>query len=143
MSEKKVTKKEQAQPVDLLDVLLDKNNKEPIVLMDEKGRQISFEQVAIIPYDINDTKVLYVVLKPIDKIDGIADDEAVVFLVDQDKNGNTVLRVEEDDLLEEARAAAPKKTTTAKKAPAKTATTKKAPAKTTAPAKKVAGKKSK
>ncbi len=155
MSEKKVTKKEQAQPVDLLDVLLDKNNKEPIVLMDEKGRQISFEQVAIIPYDINDTKVLYVVLKPIDKIDGIADDEAVVFLVDQDKNGNTVLRVEEDeevaiavfdkyyDLLEEARAAAPKKTTTAKKAPSKTATTKKAPAKTTAPAKKVAGKKSK
>ena len=154
MSEKKVSKKvEEQKPVDLLDVLLDKDNKDPIVLMDEKGRQISFEQVAIIPYEIKNEKVLYVVLKPIDKIDGIADDEAVVFLVDQDKNGNTILRVEEDeeiaiavfdkyyDLLEEARGKA-KKTTTAKKSTTST----KAPAKKTAPAKtttKVAGKKTK
>lgn len=152
MSEKKVSKKVEEKPVDLLDVLLDKDNKDPIVLMDEKGRQISFEQVAIIPYEVKGEKVLYVVLKPIDKIDGIADDEAVVFLVDQDKNGNTILRVEEDeevaiavfdkyyDLLEEARGKA-KKTTTAKKS---TAT--KAPAAKTAPkapktATKVAGKK--
>ncbi len=152
MSEKKVSKKvEEQKPVDLLDVLLDKDNKDPIVLMDEKGRQISFEQVAIIPYEIKGEKVLYVVLKPIDKIDGIADDEAVVFLVDQDKNGNTILRVEEDeevaiavfdkyyDLLEEARGKA-KKTTTAKKATATKAAPKttKTPAKTTT---KVAGKK--
>lgn len=44
-------------------------------------------------------KVLYVVLKPIDKIDGIADDEALVFLVDQDKYGNTILCVEDDELI--------------------------------------------
>lgn len=154
MAEKKVAKKvEEQKPVDLLDVLLDKDNKDPIVLMDEKGRQISFEQVAIIPYELKGEKVLYVVLKPIDKIDGIADDEAVVFLVDQDKQGNTILRVEEDeevaiavfdkyyDLLEEARGKA-KKTTTAKKvadkAPAKKTATK-APATKTAT--KVAGKK--
>lgn len=134
MAEKKVTKKTEqpAQPkVDLLDVLLDKDNKDPIVLMDEKGKQISFEQVAIIPYEVKkDERVLYVVLKPIDKIEGIADDEAVVFLVDQDKAGNTVLRVEEDeevaiavfdkyyDLLEEARGKTKK---TATKTPAKTA----------------------
>lgn len=87
---------EQAQN-DLLDILLDKDNHDPIVLMDEKGRPISFEQVAIIP--MHDVKLLYVVLKPLDKIDGIADDEAVVFLLDQDKNGNTILRVEEDELV--------------------------------------------
>lgn len=158
MAEKKVTKKVEQQPkVDLLDVLLDKDNKDPIVLMDEKGRQISFEQVAIIPYDIKDERVLYVVLKPIDKIEGIADDEAVVFLVDQDKAGNTILRVEEDeeiaiavfdkyyDLLEEARGKAKKTTTKAapktaqKAAPAKT-TTKAAPKTAAKPAAKTATK---
>lgn len=126
----KEAKKEAVEQVDLLDVLLDKDNKDPIVLMDEKGNQLTFEQVAIIPYgETEDDKQLYVVLKPLDKIEGIEDDEAVVFLVDQDKNGNTILRVEENeevaitvfdkyyDLLEEA---APKKKevkkTTAQKA---------------------------
>lgn len=150
MSEKNVTKKvEEQKPVDLLDVLLDKDNKDPIVLMDEKGKQISFEQVAIIPYEVKEEKVLYVVLKPIDKIEGIADDEAVVFLVDQDKQGNTILRVEEDeevaiavfdkyyDLLEEARGKAKKPASTTK-APAKKTTTA-----AKKPATKVAGKKTK
>ena len=77
-----------------------------------------------------------------DKIDGIADDEAIVFLVDEDADGNTILRVEENeevaiavfdkyyDLLEEA-------TKKPKKAPAKKETSK-APAKK--PASKTAGK---
>jgi len=67
-----------------------------------------------IPYDIEEDRRLYVILKPIDKIDGIADDEAVVFVCDTDKDGRTVLKVEENeeiaitvfdkfyDLLEEA-----------------------------------------
>lgn len=116
---KKVEAKKPAQekaPVkDLLDVLLDQENRDPIVLMDENGRQLTFEQVAIIPYDIEgEDRRLYVILKPVDKIDGIADDEAVVFVCDQDKEGRTVLKVEENeeiaisvfdkfyDLLEEA-----------------------------------------
>ena len=153
MAEKKVTKKVEEQPkVDLLDVLLDKDNKDPIVLMDEKGRQISFEQVAIIPYDIKDERVLYVVLKPIDKIEGIADDEAVVFLVDQDKAGNTILRVEEDeeiaiavfdkyyDLLEEARGKAKKTSKAAPKTTSKAAPAKSATKTTTKPATKTATK---
>ncbi len=146
----KAAKKEEKKPVDLLDVLLDKDNRDPIVLQDEKGRQITFEQVAIIPYDIDEkTRKLYVVLKPVDKVEGIADDEAVVFVCDQDKNGNTVLKVEENeelaisvfdkyyDLLEEASAKAKK---TAKPAAKKTAT--KAAAKATGKtAGKTAGKK--
>lgn len=127
-------KKNQQQPVDLLDVLLDQENKDPIVLMDEKGKQLTFEQVAVIPYGVDDgDKSLYCVLKPMDKLPGIADDEAIVFLVDEDDNGNTILRVEEKeevaiavfdkyyDLLEEA-TKKPKKTEVKKteaKAPAK------------------------
>ena len=101
--------------VDLLDVLLDQDNKEPIVLMDENGKQMTFEQVAVIPYEVRKEKRLYCVLKPLDKIEGIDDDEAIVFLVDTDDEGNSIIRIEEDeeiaiavfdkyyDLLEEAR----------------------------------------
>ena len=115
--------------VDILDVLLDQDNREPIVLMDEKGKQLTFEQVAVIPYEVRKDKRLYCVLKPIDKIEGIGEDEAIVFLVDTDADGNSIIRVEEDeevaiavfdkyyDLLEEAHKqekATAKKTTTAK-----------------------------
>lgn len=102
------------EEVDLLDILLDDNNRDPIVFMDEQGRKLTFEQVAVIPYDVRKETRLYCVLKPIDKIDGVNDDEAIVFLVDTDENGNSVIKVEEDeeiaiavfdkyyDLLEEA-----------------------------------------
>lgn len=101
--------------LDLLDVLLDQENKEPIVLMDENGKQITFEQVAVIPFEVKKEKRLYCVLKPLDKIEGIGDDEAIVFLVDTDDEGNSIIKIEEDeevaiavfdkyyDLLEEAR----------------------------------------
>ena len=36
--------KEQEEPAkDILDILLDKDNRDPIVLVDEKGRRIAFE----------------------------------------------------------------------------------------------------
>ncbi len=132
------------EEVDLLDVLLDENNKEPIVFMDETGKKLAFEQVAVIPYDVRKETRLYCVLKPIDKIDGINDDEAIVFLVDTDEDGNSVIKVEEDeeiaiavfdkyyDLLEEAQKAERKttrKTTkTAEKKPAEKKSTEKKPA---------------
>lgn len=82
-----------AQEADLLDILLDENNREPIVLIDDSGRRISFEQVAIIPYN----NQLYCVLKPIDKLENVADDEAIVFFVDEDEEGHTILRAETDE----------------------------------------------
>ena len=129
-------KNEEMKQLDLLDVLLDQDNKEPIVLMDESGKQMTFEQVAVIPYEVRKEKRLYCVLKPLDKIEGIADDEAIVFLVDTDDEGNSIIRIEEDeevaiavfdkyyDLLEEAQKeekAQANKTATKTKAPAKSA----------------------
>lgn len=87
------------QAVDLLDVLLDDNNRDPIVLMDETGRQITFEQVAIIPHIVNDVKKLFAVLKPLDKIEGIGEDEAIVFAVNIDACGAATLRVERNELI--------------------------------------------
>ena len=98
MKNTKQTEQQIREPMDLLDILLDRDNRDPIPLMDETGKVINFEQVAVIPYDAEgQDRVLYVVLKPIDHIDGIGEDEAVVFRTDIDKNGNTALRLEEDE----------------------------------------------
>ncbi len=98
MEEKIVNKNEnQAQPLDLLDVLFDSENRDPIVLMDESGKQMTFRQVAVIPYEVRKEKRVYCVLAPMDKIDGIAEDEAIVFLVDTDDKGNSIIRIEEDE----------------------------------------------
>ncbi|MBP3431691.1 MAG: DUF1292 domain-containing protein [Clostridia bacterium] len=101
MDKKKVQKieevskkvEEEVQKQDLVDVLLDEDNKEPIVLVDGNGRKLSFEQIAVIPY--NDK--LYCVLKPIDEIENVQDDEAIVFFVDEQKGQEPVLMVETDE----------------------------------------------
>lgn len=78
---------------DILDILLDQENKSPIALGDGNGKVMRFEQVAVVPY--NDE--LYCILRPMDVIEGIGADEAVVFLCDTDDNGDTVLKIEQDD----------------------------------------------
>lgn len=134
-SKKPENQEEEIVKVDLIDVLLDEKNTAPIYMVDENGRQLKFDQVAVIPYGEDE---LYCILKPITKIEGVADDEAIVFRVEEDKDGNAILRVEENEeiaisvfdqyynLVEEAEAEkAKKKKTEAKKPAAKTTTTKK------------------
>ena len=90
--------REKLKPRDLLDVLLDPNNKEPLTFLDENGRVLAFEQVAVIPHDDkNGERQLFTVLKPLDKIEGVADDEAIVFRVSVGDDGNTAIKPEEDD----------------------------------------------
>lgn len=101
MDKKKVQKieeaskkvKEHEEQIDIVDVLLDENNKDPIILIDGNGKKITFEQIAVIPF--NDK--LYCVLKPVDKIDGVADDEAIVFYVQEEDGKAPVLMVETDE----------------------------------------------
>ena len=64
--------------MNLLDVLLDENNRDPICMSDDEGRILCFEQVAVIPYRGR----IYCILKPLDKVKGIKDDEAIAFYVD-------------------------------------------------------------
>ena len=60
-----------------IDSLFDEDDNDPIVLFNEKGEKISFEQIAIIPLEEN----VYAILKPIEKTDGVGEDEALVFEV--------------------------------------------------------------
>lgn len=79
----------------ILDILLDENNDSPITLYDEKDKAIKFDQVAIIPLD----EKLYVILKPIDEIEGVAEDEAIVFLVDEKSEKDSQLIVVTDETI--------------------------------------------
>lgn len=85
------------EELDLLDILLDKDCKEPIVLKNPNGNQLSFEQVAVIPYEYNKELKFYCILKPLAEIPGLADDEAIVFSVESDDDCNSVLKVEENE----------------------------------------------
>lgn len=81
------------EEIDILDILLDENNEDPIMLYDENDRAVLFDQIAIIPLE----EKLFAILKPAEELDGVADDEAIVFVVEEDKNGNAVLIVETDE----------------------------------------------
>ena len=82
---------------DLLDVLLDPTNTDPILLGDDSGRQIAFKQLAVIPHTVGEEKRLYAILSPLDPIKGLDDNPAIVFRVDTDSEGNFRVNAEEDD----------------------------------------------
>ncbi|MDD3232498.1 MAG: DUF1292 domain-containing protein [Clostridia bacterium] len=77
----------------LLDILLDETDESPIVLYNEKDEPVKFDQVAIIPIE----EKLYIILKPLDEIEGVAEDEAIVFFVDEKSEDDTELVVETDE----------------------------------------------
>ena len=82
---------------DLLEVLLDRDCKEPVSLMDANGNILEFEQVAIIPHEMR----LYCILKPLTQIKGLEleDDMAMVFRVEVDENGDSGLIMEENQAI--------------------------------------------
>lgn len=84
---------EKQQQDNIIDILLDENNDQPIVLYDENDNEFRFEQVAIIPYNDN----LYAILKPIDEMENVADDEAIVFVVQENEDGETSLVIETNE----------------------------------------------
>ena len=89
MDKEKVEEKE----LNVLDILLDEDNDEAITLYDENDKPVRFDQVAIIPFK----EKLYAILKPIDEMEGVADDEAIVFLIDEKEDGDAELVIETDE----------------------------------------------
>ncbi|MBR5012441.1 MAG: DUF1292 domain-containing protein [Clostridia bacterium] len=85
----------QTENLDVFDILLDEENESPITLYDENDKAIQFDQVAIIPME----EKLFAILKPIDEMEGVSDDEAIVFRVDEKENGENDLVIETDEAL--------------------------------------------
>ena len=93
----KKEEKELKEVVNPIDQLFDPENTENIVLYNDKDQPVEFEQIAIIPLeDVN-----YAILQPVEKLEGIADDEAFAFeVVEDEENGDTLRLVEDDNLID-------------------------------------------
>ena len=61
---------------DILEILLDENNSDPIFL-NNGSRTVAFDQIAVIPYE----EEIYCILKPLEEIPGVGKHDAAVFYV--------------------------------------------------------------
>ncbi|MGN0823792.1 MAG: DUF1292 domain-containing protein [Candidatus Coproplasma sp.] len=78
--------------MDLLDRLLGEDTDCEIKLTNEDGTELVFNQVAVIEQD----EKIFAILTPVSDIEGVSDDEAIVFRVDE-RDGEHVLALEEDE----------------------------------------------
>lgn len=74
-----------------IDKLFDENNEETVKLKDVDGREIEFEQIALVDYE----EKYYAILCPITPVEGVGEDEFMVFLVDEEKDELTYVEDEE------------------------------------------------
>lgn len=65
-----------------IDRFFDEENFDDVKMEDNNGKEIEFEQVAVVDYEEN----YYAILHPITPVDGVAEDEALVFLIDEEKD---------------------------------------------------------
>ena len=81
-----------------IEKILDEDNEDNIILYDDEGSPVEFEQVAVIPRD-DET---YVILYPITPMEGVGEDECVVFVIDEDEqSGEPILsNVIDDDVID-------------------------------------------
>ena len=80
-----------------IDKILDEECTDNIVLYDENNKETEFEQVALIPKD----EKVYVILKPVTKIEGVADDEALVFVIDEIEDEDCLIIVDDEQIITE------------------------------------------
>ena len=79
-----------------IDMLLDENNTENIKLYNEENQEVEFEQIALIPVEDK----TYAILKPAQSMEGIADDEALVFVIDEIDDEDCLVIVEDDAVID-------------------------------------------
>lgn len=78
---------------DLLDILLDEENSEPIVIAGDDGEEIMFDQLCVITFE----EELYCVLSPITHIEGVGENEVLIFHIDAQEGKKTMLNQVSDD----------------------------------------------
>lgn len=75
-----------------IEMLMDENNTDNIILYNEEGNAIEFEQIALVPLgDAN-----FAILRPLIDDEDLAEDEALVFAI-EDVDGEEALVIVEDD----------------------------------------------
>ncbi|MGN1208168.1 MAG: DUF1292 domain-containing protein [Christensenellales bacterium] len=80
--------------------LLDENDDSNIVLIDEDEKEIEFEQIAVIPVK----EQVFAILKPVKKMEGVGENEGLVFELEETPEGEELLNlldpVEDEDMID-------------------------------------------
>ena len=79
-----------------IDMLLDENNTDNIKHYNEDNQEVEFEQIALVPIE----EKTYAILKPVANMEGIADDEALVFVIDELDDEDCLVIVEDDSIVD-------------------------------------------
>lgn len=87
----------------LAEILLDENNNDPISLQTEEGKNIKFQQIAIIPHEIEDQKKICCALRPIEGTEGQLDENAILFfsLEIGEEGEEYISLIDDEDVIEE------------------------------------------
>ena len=81
----------------VFDKLYDENNNDNVILYNEQGDPVEFEQIAIIPYG----EQVYIILHPVTQLDGVLEGEGLVFIIGNDDDGTEKLNlVVEEDIID-------------------------------------------
>ncbi|MBR2344081.1 MAG: DUF1292 domain-containing protein [Clostridia bacterium] len=80
-----------------IDKILAEDNEDNIILYDENDNPTEFEQVAVIPLEDN----VYVILVPVTPIEGVGEDEGIVFVIEETEDGELLTVVEDDEIADE------------------------------------------
>lgn len=76
-----------------IDALYDEDNNDVILLLNEKGEEVAFEQIALIPQ----AEKTYAILKPVQPMEGLGEDEGLVFSIEANENGVEYLALVTDE----------------------------------------------
>ena len=79
-----------------IEMLLDENCSDPIVLFDENNEEVAFDQIAVIPLNGD----VYAILKPLGDFEGVAEDEALVFVIAEEDDEDVLQVVEKDEIVD-------------------------------------------
>ena len=80
-----------------IDKLYDEENNDLIYLFNEKGEEIAFEQIALIPI----IETTYVILKPVRPLEGLQEDEGLVFEIKNNGTEEYLSLVTDEDIIDD------------------------------------------
>lgn len=93
---KKTPAKKEKKPENTIQKILTPTNNDNVILYNDQNEPMEFEQIALIPYKEN----LYCILRPLE-LDGIEQDEAIVFVIKEEGENIWLDVVDEEEVIDD------------------------------------------
>ena len=81
---------------DPIESLFDENDTGTITLYNQKNEPIEFEQIAVIPLEED----IYAILQPVILPEGASEDEALVFMLQEEEQGVSINLIQDDAIID-------------------------------------------